>query len=87
MAEAGQADFVIGFWNGVLAPARAPTPMIAQLGAALLKVMADPKVQEALVRQCSVLMPLGPQPFAAYMARDTARLEGSGRDDRVSADA
>jgi tripartite-type tricarboxylate transporter receptor subunit TctC len=35
--------------------------------------MADPKVQEALVRQGSVLMPLGPQPFAAYMARDTAR--------------
>jgi len=73
MAEAGQADFVIGFWNGVLAPARAPAAVIAQLGAALLKVMADPKVQEALVRQGSVLMPLGPEPFAAYMARDTAR--------------
>jgi tripartite-type tricarboxylate transporter receptor subunit TctC len=73
MAEAGQADFVIGFWNGVLAPAGAPPAVIAQLGAALLKVMADAKVQEALVRQGSVLMPLGPEPFAAYMARDTAR--------------
>jgi tripartite-type tricarboxylate transporter receptor subunit TctC len=73
MQEAGLPDFVIGFWNGVLAPAGTPAAVADKLGAALLKVMAQPKVTEALVRQGSVPMPLGPKEFAAYMARDSAR--------------
>lgn len=76
MEEAGQPDFVIGFWNGVLAPAGTPAAIVDKLGAALLKVMAQPKVKEALVRQGSVLMPRGPKEFAAYMSTDTARWKG-----------
>jgi tripartite-type tricarboxylate transporter receptor subunit TctC len=73
MAEAGQPDFVIGFWNGVLAPAGAPAHVVDKLAAALLKVMAQAKVREALVRQGSLLTPLGPKEFSPYMARDTDR--------------
>lgn len=73
MKEAGQPDFEIGFWNGVLAPAGAPAHVVDKLSAALLKVMAQPKVKDALVRQGSVLTPLGPKEFAPYMARDTER--------------
>jgi tripartite-type tricarboxylate transporter receptor subunit TctC len=73
MAQAGQPDFVIGFWNGVVAPAGTPQEIVNQLGAALLKVMGDAHIKEALVQQGSLLTPLGPQPFAAYMARDSAR--------------
>jgi tripartite-type tricarboxylate transporter receptor subunit TctC len=73
MAEAGQPDFVIGFWNGVLAPAGAPAHVVDKIGSALLKVMAQPKVKDALVRQGSVLTPLGASEFASYMARDTER--------------
>jgi tripartite-type tricarboxylate transporter receptor subunit TctC len=72
MQEAGQPDFLVGFWNGVLAPAGTPAAVRARLGAALLKVMAQPSVQDSLVRQGSVLNPLGPQEFAPYMARDNA---------------
>lgn len=73
MAEAGQPDFVIGFWNGVLAPAGTPPAVIAKLDTALLRVMDHPAVKEALIRQGSVLVPLGSKPFATYMARDVAR--------------
>ena len=73
MKEAGQPDFEIGFWNGVLAPAGLPAPVVDKLSAALLKVMAQPKVRDALVRQGSVLTPLGPREFASYMGGDTNR--------------
>jgi len=75
MGEAGQRDFVIGFWNGVLAPAGTPAPIVKKLGDALLKIVALPHVREALVRQGTVLTPLGPDPFAKYMTEDSARWE------------
>ncbi len=71
MKEAGLSDFGVAFWNGVLAPAGTPAPVVEKVGAALLKVMAQPRVKQALLRQGSVLTPLGPQEFAAYMGRDT----------------
>lgn len=73
MGESGQRDFVIGFWNGVLAPAGTDARVVSKLGEALLKTMALPHVREALIRQGSVLMPLGPEPFAKYMSEDTER--------------
>lgn len=73
MAEAGQPDFEIGFWNGVLAPAGTPSHVVDKLSAALLTVMAQSRVKDALVRQGSVLTPLGPREFAPYMARDSQR--------------
>jgi tripartite-type tricarboxylate transporter receptor subunit TctC len=76
MGEAGQPDFVIGFWNGVLAPAGTPAPIVEKLSAALLKVMGDSRVKDALVRQGSVLTPLGFREFATYVAQDSARWKG-----------
>ena len=51
----------------------APVHVVDKLAAALLKVMAQPKVKDALLRQGSVLTPLGPKEFAPYMAMDTER--------------
>ena len=73
MNEAGQPDFEIGFWNGVLAPAGVPAHVVEKLASALLKIMSQPKLKDALVRQGSVLTPLGPKEFARYMAADTNR--------------
>ena len=73
MKEAGQPDFEIGFWNGVLAPAGTPPQVVDKLASALLEVMAQPKLRESLVRQGSVLTPLGPQAFASYMSGDSRR--------------
>jgi tripartite-type tricarboxylate transporter receptor subunit TctC len=75
MAEAGQPDFRIGFWNGVLAPAGTPAPVIARLSETILDIMKRPAVRDALIRQGSVLMPLGPVQFAHYMVEDTAGWE------------
>lgn len=73
MAEEGVKDFVIGFWNGVVAPAGTPAPLIAKLSQALIKVMALPAVREALVRQGSVLTPMPTPAFVKYVAEDSAR--------------
>ena len=75
MGEAGVGDFVIGFWNGVLAPAGTPQAIVRRLGDAFLKAMTQPAVREGLVRQGSVLVPMAAEPFARYMAEDSARWE------------
>lgn len=73
MAEAGVKDFVIGFWNGVVAPAGTPAPVVAKLSEALMKAMAMQHVREALVRQGSVLTPLPADAFARYVVEDSGR--------------
>ena len=47
--------------------------MVDKLAAVLLKVMAQSKVKEALMRQGSVLSPMGPKEFGLYMSKDTER--------------
>lgn len=73
MAEQGQANFLIGFWNGMLAPAGTPSAVVEKMSEALLAVMDLPHVVEALARQGSVRRPLGTAEFVAYMARDSER--------------
>ncbi|WP_077002091.1 tripartite tricarboxylate transporter substrate binding protein [Variovorax sp. KK3] len=79
MEQAGVADFQIGFWNGLLAPAGTPPSVLARLSEAALKVMRLPAVREALIQQGSVLMPLDQAHFARYMAEDSARWERVGK--------
>lgn len=75
MGEAGVGEFVIGFWNGVLAPAGTPPAIVRRLGDAFLKAMTLSTVRDALVKQGSVLVPLAAEPFARYMADDSTRWE------------
>jgi len=45
MEEAGVKDCVISEWNGILAPAGTPQPLIDRLSAALAKIMHDPAMK------------------------------------------
>jgi tripartite-type tricarboxylate transporter receptor subunit TctC len=73
MAEEGVEDFQIGFWNGMLAPAGTPPDIVSRLSEALLAILETPQVVDTLVRQGSIIKPLGRAAFIPYMAADSER--------------
>ena len=68
--EAGFPDSDYTFWNGMLAPAKTPRPIIDRLHAEVQKALALPEVQAKLVPQGVDPMPLSPQEFDAMIARE-----------------
>jgi len=50
MAELGYPDASRDFWNGFLAPAKTPQPIIEELSKVIRKVMNNPGVNEKLVK-------------------------------------
>jgi tripartite-type tricarboxylate transporter receptor subunit TctC len=57
----------------VVAPAATPAPVLDQMHAAIVKAMANPKVQESL--EAKLMQPVGntPEQFAAYMRDERER--------------
>src|SRR4051812_25472445 len=49
MAEAGLPGYAVSGWFGVLAPRGTPRPILEQLNAALVKIMAMPDVQQTFL--------------------------------------
>jgi tripartite-type tricarboxylate transporter receptor subunit TctC len=45
MTEAGVKDCVISEWNGILAPAATPKPIVERLYTELAKLMRDPEIK------------------------------------------
>ena len=68
--ELGFADSDYTFWNGMLAPAKTPRPIVERLHAEIGKALALPAVQEKLAAQGVEPMPLSPQEFDAMIARE-----------------
>ncbi len=74
MAEQGFASMTVGSWQGLLAPAGTPKPIIDKLYAALIKVMALPEVKTRLAAGgVSVVTSKSPQDFHDFMKKDTER--------------
>jgi tripartite-type tricarboxylate transporter receptor subunit TctC len=70
--ELGFADSDYTFWNGMLAPAKTPQPIIARLHEEVQKALALPAVQEKLATQGVEPMPLGPAEFDTMIASEIA---------------
>jgi tripartite-type tricarboxylate transporter receptor subunit TctC len=68
--ELGFADSDYTFWNGMLAPAKTPRPIVERMHAEIGKALALPAVQEKLAAQGVEPMPLSPQEFDAMIARE-----------------
>jgi tripartite-type tricarboxylate transporter receptor subunit TctC len=68
--ELSFADSDYTFWNGMLAPAKTPRPIIERLHAEVGKALALPAVQEKLAAQGVEPMPLSPQEFDAMIAKE-----------------
>lgn len=73
MAEAGMKDFVITAWDGLFAPAGTPKPVIDTLNAAVRKALADPQIQEALLKRGAEVAPSSPEEFGTFVTAEVAR--------------
>jgi len=73
LEEEGMADFDTSLWFGLLGPTGTPRPIIDKLADAAPKAMQMPKAQEALRKQGFEALNGGPDEFAQYIRRETAR--------------
>ena len=67
MEEAGVKDCVISEWNGILAPAGTPQPLIDRLSAELAKIMRDPAMKAKFADLGADVIGSTPAELAAYM--------------------
>lgn len=72
LAEAGFPDFLATFWNGLVAPAGLPAPILDRLVGLMQAAAAAPATRQLLLAQGEVMV-LPPEPFRARIAADIAR--------------
>jgi tripartite-type tricarboxylate transporter receptor subunit TctC len=73
IAESGVKDFDVNVWYAVFAPAGVPAPVVAQLNAALHKMLQMPEVQAAIQAQGGEVRPGTPQALGERLAADIAQ--------------
>jgi len=74
IAEAGLPGYELVAWQGVVAPAGTPRPVVDALAAQMAKLMADPATRERLkALTLEPLPPSTPDDFAAYIKAEVAR--------------
>jgi tripartite-type tricarboxylate transporter receptor subunit TctC len=74
LAEAGLAGFELVAWQGVVAPAGVPRPIVDQVAAQIGKLVADPAMRNKLTE--IALVPLTgstPDSFASYVRTEVDR--------------
>ena len=73
MQEAGLPGFEVSAWDGVLAPAGTPSPIIAKLNAAIRLALEDPEIVEALKARGAQPVPSSSEEFARHIAVNTEK--------------
>jgi tripartite-type tricarboxylate transporter receptor subunit TctC len=73
MVEAGVPNYSAYTWNGLLAPAGTPRPIIDKLHAAIVKAMNDPSVVEGYARIGQDQAVSTPEQFTKLIADETAK--------------
>lgn len=71
--EAGLPGFESYNWQGIVAPAGTPAPIIAKLNRELNAILQDPEVQRAIAETGSQAGGGTPQEFAAFIESETAK--------------
>jgi len=72
MAEAGVPKFEISIWNGVLAPARTPSPVVQRLNREIAEILRVPEVRERIVATGSEPVGSTPDAFGNYIRAEIA---------------
>jgi tripartite-type tricarboxylate transporter receptor subunit TctC len=76
IAEQGLPGFDVVTWQGILAPAGTPEPVVARLNAVLTEALRRPEVADGLVHQGFELRGGTPQAFATLIREESARWPG-----------
>ena len=73
VAEAGLPDYEASVWYAVLAPARAPAPVLTRLHGEFVKALQQPRVQERLASDGASIVGSTPEVLARTIEADLAR--------------
>jgi tripartite-type tricarboxylate transporter receptor subunit TctC len=73
MQEAGVADYTAITWNGILAPANTPKPIIARINAAIVKALQAPDMKSKYAAIGTDLAWSTPEEFASFINEETRR--------------
>ncbi|QVQ26924.1 Bug family tripartite tricarboxylate transporter substrate binding protein [Achromobacter deleyi] len=73
VAETVAPGFGMGAWQGVVAPAGTPAPVIEKLNAEILRALQSPEMQKQLKAQGAQALGSTPQEYAAYIKSEIQR--------------
>ena len=73
IAESGLPGYEANNWNGVVAPAGTPKPLVAKLNHAIVAILKEPQTAERLA--AAGLEPIGDSPdeFGRYLRSEAAK--------------
>ena len=71
--EAGLNNFDVSYWQGILAPAGAPKPIVVKLSAEIAKILAMSDVRERLISQGAEPFISSSEQFAAMIKTESAK--------------
>jgi tripartite-type tricarboxylate transporter receptor subunit TctC len=71
LGEVGVPDYEVYEWNPVFAPAAAPADIVAQLSAAIRRVMALPEVRDRIASMGGEVLAATPQEAGAFVRAQT----------------
>lgn len=80
VAESGYAGFDMSTWYGLLMPAGAPAPIVAQMNGAVNKLLATAELQKAIQDQGAEPLAMTTEAFAQQLQRDYQGMEKIVRD-------
>ena len=80
VAESGYKGFDMSTWYGLLMPAGAPAPIVAQMNGAVNKLLATPEMQKAIHDQGAEPLAMTPEAFTQQLPRDYQGMEKIVRD-------
>lgn len=73
LAESGMPGFEVGAWQGVMVPAKTPTPIIQRLNSEVMKALQTPEVRQKLALQGAEPLGSTPQAYAEYVQQELTR--------------
>jgi tripartite-type tricarboxylate transporter receptor subunit TctC len=73
IAESGVPGFESGTWQGVLAPAGTPAPIVQALNAELVRIIRSPDIRARLVAQGAEVVTMQPPEFKQFFDTERAR--------------
>ena len=86
IGESGYPGFEAWAWQGFVAPAGTPRPVVMKLNSEFAKVMADPTIKQRLSESGFEPQTSTPEEFAAYMKSEIAKWAKVIRDSHISLD-
>jgi tripartite-type tricarboxylate transporter receptor subunit TctC len=86
MIEAGVPGFEVTTFNGVVAPAGTPAPVVARLNAAINDGLRTPAMQASLRNLGAVAAPASPAEFSAFIAAEARKWSAAARAANVHVD-